>query len=75
MPMQAMNKIAHPDFTKINGQDFHQSGRRLLSHQTGTINTQDKLVQFNVQDQATELGKVASYGKGTNTSLLQFGNN
>lgn len=74
MPMPAMNKIARPDFTKINDIHAHEQGKRLVGHQTGAISTGERLMQFNTQDLAGERGGPAAIGKGTMTSLVQFGN-
>lgn len=75
MAMPEMQKIAAPDFTKIASTDVHRQGKRLVGHQKGAIGTADRLMQFNTQDLAGERGGPASIGKGTMTSLVQFGGN
>jgi hypothetical protein len=73
MAMPEMQKIEQPDFKKISSTDTFQPGRRVVGHQKGAIKTGERLMQFNTQDQAGERGGPASIGKGTMTSLLQFG--
>jgi hypothetical protein len=73
MAMPEMQKISQPDFEKIANTDIHRPGRRLIGHQKGAIKTGERLMQFNTQDQAVDRGGPASIGKGTMTSLLQFG--
>ena len=73
MAMPVMNKIQTPDFKAINSIDFHRPGPRVVGHRPGAITTPERLMQFNTGDLAAERGVVASYGKGTNNSLVQFG--
>jgi hypothetical protein len=75
MAMPEMQKISQPDFEKIANTDVHRQGKRLVGHQKGAINTGERLMQFNTQDLAGERGGPASIGKGTMTSLVQFGGN
>ena len=75
MAMPEMQKIVAPDFKKIAATDTFQAGRRVVGHQKGAIGTSDRLMQFNTQDLAGERGGPASLGKGTMTSLVQFGGN